>query len=158
MARESEFLELDDTALRAVIGPNSRHVALIEDAFKVLVEAPGGGVSINGGARDRANAKQVIQTLIGRAQKGATVTEADVRAAMGEVRSGGGGRGGNDPMALPIGKRGAIVPKTNAQARYLETLARCELSLCRRTAATTRASYPVPSPTAPRRSCSATRW
>jgi len=132
MARESEFLELDDTALRAVIGPNSRHVALIEDAFKVLVEAPGGGVSINGGARDRANAKQVIQTLIGRAQKGAEVTEADVRAAMGEVRRGvgssGGARSAADPMALPIGKRGAIVPKTNAQARYLETLARCELS------------------------------
>ncbi len=129
MSRESEFLELDDTALRAVIGPNSRHVALIEDAFKVLVEAPGGGVSINGGARDRAHAKQVIQTLIGRAEKGATVTEADVRAAMGEVRSGGGaGRGAGDPMALPVGKRGAIVPKTNAQARYLETLARCELS------------------------------
>ena len=41
MARESEFLSLDDRALRAVIGPNSRHVALIEDAFKVLVEAPG---------------------------------------------------------------------------------------------------------------------
>ncbi|MFY7853048.1 MAG: PhoH family protein, partial [Brevundimonas sp.] len=47
MARESEFLALDDRALRAVIGPNSRHVALIEDAFKVLIEAPGGGVSIN---------------------------------------------------------------------------------------------------------------
>ena len=132
MSRESEFLELDDKALRAVIGPNSRHVALIEDAFKVLVEAPGGGVSINGGARDRANAKQVIQTLIGRAQKGAEVTEADVRTAMGEVRrgvgSGCGARSAADPMALPIGKRGAIVPKTNAQARYLETLARCELS------------------------------
>lgn len=126
MARETEFLALDDAAVRAVTGPNSRHVALIEDAFKVLVEAPGGGVSINGGARDRANAKQVIQTLAERAAKGATVTEADVRAALGEVR--GGGRSTGDLMALPIGKRGAIVPKTNAQARYLETLARCELS------------------------------
>jgi len=126
MPRESEFLALDDTALRAVIGPQSRHVALIEDAFKVLVETPGGGLSINGGARDRANAKSVIQTLIQRAGKGATVTEADVRAALGNVR--GGKTSSSDPMALPVGKRGAIVPKTNAQARYLETLARCELS------------------------------
>lgn len=47
MARESEFVPLNDAELRAVIGPNSRHVALIEDAFKVLVEAPGGGVSVN---------------------------------------------------------------------------------------------------------------
>lgn len=43
MARESEFLSLSDEALRAVIGPQSRHLALIEDAFKVLVETPGAG-------------------------------------------------------------------------------------------------------------------
>ena len=129
MARESEFLALDDRALRAIIGPNSRHVALIEDAFKVLIEAPGGGVSINGGARDRANAKTVIATLAARAEKGAEVNEADVRAGIATARGGGGKSAvGSDPMALPIGKRGAIVPKTNAQARYLETLARCELT------------------------------
>lgn len=129
MARESEFLELDDDALHAVVGPNSRHVALIEDAFKVLIEAPGGGVSINGGARDRANAKQVIETLADRVAKRAEVNEADVRAAIGSARTGvtGGGRR-VDPMALPIGKRGAIVPKTDAQARYLDVLANHELS------------------------------
>ncbi len=129
MARESEFLALDDRALRAVIGPNSRHVALIEDAFKVLIEAPGGGVSINGGARDRANAKAVIASLVARADKGAEVNEADVRAGIATARGGGkGAANSSDPMALPIGKRGAIVPKTNAQARYLETLSRCELT------------------------------
>src|SRR5690606_13208616 len=56
-ARGSEFHELSDRALRAVLGPHSRHVALIEDAFKVLIEAPGGGVSINGSTRDRAAAR-----------------------------------------------------------------------------------------------------
>ncbi len=125
MARESEFLALSDAAVRGVIGPNSRHVALIEDAFKVLIEAPGGGVSINGSAKDRANAKRVIETLGQRAELGAEVTEADVRAALGEVRSGGSTPHG---IALPVGKKGAIVPKTTAQARYLETLANCELS------------------------------
>ena len=83
MARESEFLALGDTALRAVIGPNSRHLALIEDRFKVLVETPGGGVSINGSARDRAQAKRVIETLADRADAGAEITEADVRTALG---------------------------------------------------------------------------
>jgi len=127
MARESEFLALDDRSVRAVIGPNSRHVALIEDAFKVLIEAPGGGVSINGGSRDRANAKTVIAGLILRAEKGAEVNEADVRAGIGQAR--GVGKGfSNDPMALPVGKRGAIVPKTDAQARYLDILANHELS------------------------------
>ena len=45
MAKSEEFVALSDAALRAVIGPNSRHVALIEDAFHVLIESPGGGVS-----------------------------------------------------------------------------------------------------------------
>ena len=40
-----DFLPLSDSASRAVSGPNSRHAALLEDAFRVLIETPGGGVS-----------------------------------------------------------------------------------------------------------------
>ncbi|OYX73749.1 MAG: phosphate starvation-inducible protein PhoH, partial [Brevundimonas sp. 32-68-21] len=112
MARESEFVPLNDAELRAVIGPNSRHVALIEDAFKVLVEAPGGGVSVNGGTRDRSDARQVIEDLAKRAALGAEVTEADVRAALGQARGGKGTPGmAAAGVSLPGGKRGAIVPK-----------------------------------------------
>ena len=52
----SEFLPLSEAGVRAVCGPNGRHAALIEDAFHVLLETPGGGVSLNGdgqGARRR---------------------------------------------------------------------------------------------------------
>ena len=100
----------------------------------MLIEAPGGGVSINGGARDRANAKQVIETLADRAGKGAEINEADVRAAIGAAahrREPAGGRR-VDPMALPVGKRGAIVPKTDAQARYLDTAGQPRTELRRR--------------------------
>ncbi len=131
MARETEFLALDDAALRAVIGPNSRHVALIEDAFKVLIEAPGGGVTINGSPKDRAQARRVVQTLADRADTGAEITEADVRTALGAAVSAprpGQGRTVPEAVALPVGRRGAIAPKTAAQARYLEMLSRCELS------------------------------
>jgi phosphate starvation-inducible PhoH-like protein len=131
MARESEFLALDDAALRAIIGPNSRHVALIEDAFKVLIEAPGGGVTINGSPKDRAQARRVVQTLADRADTGAEITEADVRTALGAAVTAprpGQGRTVPDAVALPVGRRGAIAPKTAAQARYLEMLSRCELS------------------------------
>jgi phosphate starvation-inducible PhoH-like protein len=131
VARESEFLALDDAALRAVVGPHSRHVALIEDALKVLVEAPGGGVTINGSSRDRAQAKRVIQTLADRADAGAVITEADVRTALGaaatQPRPGQGSIAPN-AIALPVGRRGAIAPKTAAQANYLDMLSRCELT------------------------------
>lgn len=131
MARDNEFLALDDAALRAVIGPNSRHVALIEDAFKVLVEAPGGGVTINGSPKDRAQARRVIQTLAERAEAGATITEADVRTALGAAATQpreGQGTVAPGAVALPVGRRGAIAPKTAAQANYLDMLSRCELT------------------------------
>jgi phosphate starvation-inducible PhoH-like protein len=117
-----EFLPLSDAAVRAVAGPNSRHAALLEDAFHVLLETPGGGVSLSGDSKARASAKRAVQTIAHRADTGAEVTEADVRLAASAARRGeapatGGGE-------LPHGRRGAIAPKTTAQARYLDLLAR----------------------------------
>ncbi|HRO33763.1 MAG TPA: PhoH family protein [Brevundimonas sp.] len=137
MARDTDFIPLNAVELAAVVGPASRHIALVEDAFKVLIEQPGAGVSVNGSARDRGQARRVIEDLASRAAMGAEVTEADVRAALGAVMGRAMPAARADApvaetpagsVALPVGRRGAIVPKTAAQARYLETLARCELS------------------------------
>jgi phosphate starvation-inducible PhoH-like protein len=119
-----EFLPLPDEAARAVSGPGSRHAALIEDAFNVLVETPGGGVSLRGDAKGRAAAKRAVKTIADRAASGASVDEADVRVAISAARNGEGGPGGS---ALPLGKRGPIGPKTAAQAAYLDLLASHEL-------------------------------
>ncbi|MDB5433494.1 MAG: PhoH family protein [Caulobacter sp.] len=118
-SRISEFLPLSDDALRAVSGPQSRHTALIEDAFGVLVETPGGGVSLDGDARARGNAKQAVRALAARADAGQEVTEADVRVAIGNAKSGtasptAGGTAG--------ARKGSVSPKTAAQARYMTAL------------------------------------
>jgi phosphate starvation-inducible PhoH-like protein len=119
-----EFLPLSDVALRAVSGPNSRHTALLEDAFHVLVETPGGGVSLSGDAKARAAAKRAVQAIAARADSGVGVDEADVRAAAIAARGGEPAVGG---ASLPLGRRGAIGAKTAAQARYLEALASHDL-------------------------------
>ncbi len=125
MSRDTrEFVPLSDAALRAVAGPNSRHAALLEDAFHVLLETPGGGVSLSGDARGRAGARKAVQAIAERAEAGAEVTEADVRLAASAARRGEGAGAGSD---LPLGRRGAIAPKTAAQARYLDLLARHSL-------------------------------
>jgi len=113
-------MPLSEDAVRAASGPSGRHAALIEDAFHVLVETPGGGVSLNGEARARRAAKQAVETLAARADAGLDVTPADVRVAIDEARRGGGG-------GKPIGRRGAVGAKTQAQARYLELMARHDL-------------------------------
>ncbi|RZJ94911.1 MAG: PhoH family protein [Brevundimonas sp.] len=136
MARGQEFIALSDAALRAVTGPRSRHQALIEDAFKVLIETPGGGVLLDGAQPDRAQARRVIEALADRAEGDRELNEADVRAAMGAVvaaprsspKSSPEGRTVPDGVALPVGRRGAIAPKTAAQAQYLDALSRCELT------------------------------
>ncbi len=127
MSRETrEFIPLSDAALRAVSGPNSRHAALLEDAFQVLVETPGGGVSLAGDTRARASAKRAVQAIAKRADAGAEISEADIRVAANAARTGSGAAsaGASD---LPLGRRGAIGAKTPAQARYLDLLSRHEL-------------------------------
>jgi phosphate starvation-inducible PhoH-like protein len=113
----SEFLPLADDAVRVVAGPSGRHAALIEDAFKVLVETPGGGVSLNGDVSGRRGAKQAIETLAQRVASNLDVTTADVRLAIDQARA------GVTPAALHTGRRGLVAAKTAAQARYLEALA-----------------------------------
>ncbi|WP_293677795.1 PhoH family protein [uncultured Phenylobacterium sp.] len=125
MSRAPEFIALSDAALRAVAGVGSRHVALIEDAFGVLVETPGGGVSLSGDARSRGQAKKAVQTIAERADQGLDISEADIRVAIGQARSGGAPAGGAN--ALPIGRRGQVAPKTANQAKYLQALAECDL-------------------------------
>jgi phosphate starvation-inducible protein PhoH and related proteins len=119
-----EFVPLSDAGLRAVSGPNSRHAALLEDAFHVLVETPGGGVSLSGDAKARAAAKRAVKAIADRADKGVAVSEGDVRAAATAARSGDAPAG---LSSIPIGRRGAVAPKTAAQAAYLDLLARNDL-------------------------------
>nr|MEA2798119.1 phosphate starvation-inducible protein PhoH [Phenylobacterium sp.] len=122
MSRAPEFITLSDAASRAVAGANSRHAALIEDAFNVLVETPGGGVSLTGDSKGRAQAKKAVQAIAERADQGLEIAEADVRVAIGNARSGAAG-----PGVLPVGRRGQVAPKTATQAEYLQALSKCEL-------------------------------
>ncbi|MDQ0465203.1 phosphate starvation-inducible PhoH-like protein [Caulobacter ginsengisoli] len=121
MSRPPEFLPLSDEAVRAISGPGGRHAALIEDAFKVLVETPGGGVSVDGDARARGQAKTAITLLAEKADAGDTVGESDVRVAVGQARSGGA-------STAPGGARkGPVSPKTANQADYMAAMGRHDL-------------------------------
>jgi len=115
----SEFLPLPEEAVRAVAGPAGRHAALIEDAFHVLVETPGGGVSVGGESKGRRGARQAIETLAGRVASRLEVTPADVRVAIDHARSG-------SAAGLTV-RRGQVAAKTTGQALYLEALATNDL-------------------------------
>jgi len=131
VSRAAEFVALSDVGVRAVTGANSRHTALIEDAFDVLIETPGGGVSLDGDTRARAAAKRAVTAIAQRAEQGLEIGEADVRVAIGNARAGDsapqGSAKGRSAGALPVGRRGQVAPKTATQAHYLQALANCEM-------------------------------
>jgi len=127
MSRPPEFLPLSDDAARAVYGPGGRHAALIEDAFKVLIETPGGGVSVQGDARGRGQARRAISALEALVEGGSDVSEADVRVAVGEARPAAPG----GPAAVARaggGRQGPVSPKTATQARYMDMLGRHDVT------------------------------
>jgi phosphate starvation-inducible protein PhoH and related proteins len=116
----AEFLPLSDDGVRVVSGPGGRHAALIEDAFHVLLETPGGGVTVKGDAEARRRARQAIESLAEQAIAQHEVTPLDVRVAIDQVRLGGG--------PTPAGvRRGQVGAKSPGQARYLDALAAHEL-------------------------------
>lgn len=119
-----EFIALPEPIQALVCGANARHVALIENAFSVLIETPGGGLALRGAAKGLTGAKAVIDALADRARSGAEVAESDVRMAIGAVRS--GDRLGS-ARSMPMGKRGVVAAKTAAQANYLDMLTQHEL-------------------------------
>jgi len=117
VSQTPEFIPLSDPASRSVAGASGRHAALIEDAFKVLIETPGGGVSLAGDSRGRAGARRAIAILAERADAGLSIVQADVRAAIGQARV---GDAGGPPGTT---RRGPVSPRTPGQARYLDALA-----------------------------------
>ena len=116
----SDFLPLPEAAARAIAGPGGGHLALIEDAFRVLMETPGGGVLVNGDAPAKRLAKQTIQSLAGRVADGLEISPADVRLAIDLARTG-------STAASPATRRGTVAAKTAAQARYLDAMAAHDL-------------------------------
>jgi phosphate starvation-inducible PhoH-like protein len=134
-AAKDDFINLTDPCVLAVVGPSERYLAMIEGAFKVLVEMPGGGLVISGDARARQKAKAVISTMADMYDQGVDIAEADVRRLINEPQLTGQSGAASGAPSVPLdqrntivmGRRGAIAAKTAGQAAYIHELARNDL-------------------------------
>ena len=128
-AVKDDFINLTDPCVLAVVGPSERYLAMIEGAFKVLVEMPGGGLVISGDARARQKAKAVIVALADMYDLGVDIAEADVRRLINQPQL-TGGKSEKPQSAVPLdqrntivmGRHGAIAAKTAGQAAYIHEL------------------------------------
>ena len=78
-AVKEDFIPLTDACVLAVAGPSERYLAMLEGAFKVLVEMPGGGLIVSGDTRARQKARAVIVAMSDMYDRGIETTETDVR-------------------------------------------------------------------------------
>lgn len=123
-----DFISLTDPCVLAVVGPSERYLAMIEGAFKVLIEMPGGGLVISGDARARQKAGSLIGALAELYDQGIDITEADVRRLINQPAPRENTTVPNDArQTIVMGRRGAIAAKTAGQAAYIKELATNDL-------------------------------
>jgi phosphate starvation-inducible PhoH-like protein len=126
----SVTLQFEDNALLPLLyGEHDKHLARIEGRLGVRLACRGNRVTISGGAGRTEMAEQVLRGLWRSLERGASVTAAEVEAAIRMAE----GEAEADPR-LPLQdipqirtRRGAIGPRTPAQAAYMEALARNEM-------------------------------
>ena len=124
-AAKDDFIPLSEACVLAIVGPSERYLAMIEGAYKVLIEMPGGGLVVSGEARARQKARAVIEDLAGLHDQGVKFGEADVRRAIEQPLTTGtsAGASAETRAAIVMGRRGAVAAKTAGQAAYLRELA-----------------------------------
>ncbi|GGZ24602.1 PhoH family protein [Asticcacaulis endophyticus] len=119
-----DFIELSEDGVLALTGPNERYLALIEAAYNVLVETPGGGLSVTGDVAGRQKAKAIFGALKKRFDKGLDISEADVRLLiqnpLGKTPAWADHH--SNSHVVVMGRKGAVVPKTEGQAGYFQQL------------------------------------
>ncbi|MBL6080191.1 PhoH family protein [Belnapia sp. T18] len=128
--QRSVTLQFDDNALLPLLyGEHDRHLARIEQRLGVRLGSRGNRLTIAGGTARTEVAEVALKALWRRLEKGQPVGTADVEAALRMAE----GDAEGDPR-LPLQDRpeirtrkGAIAPRTPAQAAYIDLLARQEM-------------------------------
>jgi phosphate starvation-inducible PhoH-like protein len=122
---DEDPLVLEDNALAQVVyGQNDRNLRKLEQLIGVRVSARGNRVRISGPILESKLAKRVIRDLYDLAAAGAPVEESDVRQ-MVHMAEDGPSQAANALVAgasVEVGRHKRVLPRTENQRLYLETI------------------------------------
>jgi phosphate starvation-inducible PhoH-like protein len=129
--QRSVTLQFDDNVLLPLLhGEHDRHLARIEQVLGVRLASRGNRIAISGGAGRTEIAEAALLALWKRLEQGQHVGTGEVEAAL-RLAEGGAEQG--EPR-LPLAdlpairtRKGAIAPRSPAQAAYIDLLARREM-------------------------------
>ena len=125
MADEDPLI-LDDNALAQIVyGENDRNLRKLEQQIGVRIQARGNRVRISGPTLESKVARRVIRDLYDLAGAGAPIEDADVRQAvrMAEEPGSEAVRALASGSGIEVGRHKRILPRTENQRLYLETIA-----------------------------------
>ncbi len=128
--QRSVTLQFDDNGLLPLLyGEHDRHLARIEQRLGIRLGSRGNRITVAGAAGRTEIAESVLRDLWRRLERGQAVGTAEVEAAIRMAE----GEAEGDPR-LPLQdkpeirtRKGAIAPRTPAQAAYIEMLSRHEM-------------------------------
>ncbi|MFC0409975.1 PhoH family protein [Roseomonas elaeocarpi] len=129
-------LTFDDNALLPLLlGQHDRHIARIEQKLGVRIAARGNRVTVTGSGGATEAAENILRGLWSRLRRGEVLNLSEIDAALrfAEATAGDGDGAGENPR-LPLRdlpairtRKGAIAPRSPAQAGYMEQLAANEM-------------------------------
>ncbi len=130
MADEDPLILEDNALAQIVYGENDRNLRKLEQQIGVRIQARGNRVRISGPTLEAKVARRVIRDLYDLAGAGAPIEDADVRQAvrMAEEPGSEAVRALATGTGIEVGRHKRILPRTENQRLYLETIAESSMT------------------------------
>ncbi len=122
---EDDSLILEDNALAQVLyGEGDRHLRALESEIGVRIHARGNRVKVSGGRLERKVALRALRDLYEMVSAGVPVNEAEVRQMVRLERNGASAAARSliDGHAIAVGRNKRILPRSENQRRYIDTI------------------------------------
>ena len=119
---KTDILEFDDKSLvKEMCGSGHAHLALIEQALDVYLEAPGASIVIQGESKARTQAAKILQNMYERLQNGWPCGRADIEELLrGQTHADMIRVSGS--TLIPFPRRKPILAKTKNQDAFIRTM------------------------------------
>ncbi len=125
----SVTLQFDDNALlQQLFGEFDRHLSLLEKQTGVKLSSRGNRLTISGSAEKTMVAEEALRSLWRGLERGQGCTMAQVEAALRMAEGEGEPRLPLRDLPQIRTRKGAVAPRSPAQAAYMDTLSRHEIS------------------------------
>ncbi len=116
-----KIIELKGVDLQTLLGVADSHIRLMHDTFETEILVRGNKIKLDGKKNDVEAVHEIIHEMIQTLGRKGTLTKKDVSQLINVVRTENGHIEEVPKDVIHYGKKGAIVPRTKGQKKYVKT-------------------------------------